>query len=371
MGATPPPQRLLPTKRLLPRWPLRGLRFHLDPRALLGLGLCGLAWGVAMAPLRQPLEGALRVSALSFVLQGNEGEPNGQLQGFLALPLRSLSIKGQGDGAAGPSLELPLSGQSLALTGGSALILSAAAPDTLGMRIALPPGTRIKNLQLEGKDQLVLDLLPPRQGARGQGAPPGAAAELTITPPIAEASPGRASAGGLQAVFQQPGSAAKRITPPQAEFRLPLAGPTRLRLQRADPKSQTVFESNLPVGDVQFISEGSSLFDQSPITLSTLRAGTLHLGRQQPLSLRPDQFLRLDPPGIGVITSLRADQGQLAVEVVGETARISSGLSLEHPTTVLQGTLLSRQLSPDQISGFFGFLAGVISSLVLTLFKGE
>ena len=371
MGATPPPQRLLPTKRLLPRWPLRGLSFHLDPRALLGLGLCGLAWGVAMAPLRQPLEGALRVSALSFVLQGNEGEPNGQLQGFLALPLRSLSIKGQGDGAAGPSLELPLSGQSLALTGGSALILSAAAPDTLGMRIALPPGTRIKNLQLEGKDQLVLDLLPPRQGARGQGAPPGAAAELTITPPIAEASPGRASAGGLQAVFQQPGSAAKRITPPQAEFRLPLAGPTRLRLQRADPKSQTVFESNLPVGDVQFISEGSSLFDQSPITLSTLRAGTLHLGRQQPLSLRPDQFLRLDPPGIGVITSLRADQGQLAVEVVGETARIRSGLSLEHPTTVLQGTLLSRQLSPDQISGFFGFLAGVISSLVLTLFKGE
>jgi hypothetical protein len=366
MGATPPPQRLLPTKRLLPRWPLRGLRFHLDPRALLGLGLCGLTWGVAMAPLRQPLEGALRVSALSFVLQGNEGEPNGPLQGFLALPLRSLSIKGLGDGAAGPSLVLPLSGQRLALTGSSSLILSATAPDSLGMRLALPPGTRIKNLQLEGKDQLVLDLLPPRQGA-----PSGSAPELTITPPIAEASPGKTPANGLQAVFQQPGSAAKRITPPQSEFRLPLAGSTRLRLQRADPKSQTVFESNLPVGDVQFISKGSSLFDQSPITLSTLRAGTLHLGRQQPLSLRSDQFLRLDPPGIGVITSLRADQGQLAVEVVGETARISSGLSLEHPTTDLQGTLLSRHLSPDQISGFFGFLAGVIGSLVLTLFKGE
>jgi hypothetical protein len=59
------------------------------------------------------------------------------------------------------------------------------------------------------------------------------------------------------------------------------------------------------------------------------------------------------------------------VEVVGETARIRSGLSLQHPTTDLQGTLLSRQLSPDQISAFFGFLAGVISSLVLSLFKGE
>ena len=365
MGASPSPQRHLPTKHRLPRWPVRGLRPHLNPHALLGLGLCGLAWGVAMAPLRQPLEGALRVGALSFVLQGNEGEPSGPLQGFLALPLRSLTIKGQGDGAAGPPLLVPLSGQRLALTGGSSLILSATAPDSLGMKLALPPGTRIKNLQLEGKDQLVLDLLPPRQGA-----PSGSAPELTITPPIAEASPGKTPANGLQAVFQQPGSAAKRITPPQAEFRLPLAGPTRLRLQQADPKSQTVFESNLPVGDVQFISEGSSLFDQSPITLSTLRAGTLHLGRQQPLSLRPDQFLRLDPPGIGTITSLRTDQDQLAVEVVGETARIRSGLSLRHPTTDLQGTLLTRQLSPDQISAFFGFLAGVISSL-LTLLKRE
>jgi hypothetical protein len=370
MGASPPPQRHLPIERRLQRLPLHGLRFH-DPRALLGLGLCGLAWGVAMAPLRQPLEGALRVGALSFVLQGNEGEISGPLQGFLALPLDSLSIKGLGDGAAGPSLVLPLSGQRLALTGGSSLILSAIAPDSLGMRLALPPGTRIKNLQLEGKDQLVLDLLPPRQGARGQGALSEAAAELTITPPIAEASPGRAPAGGLQAVFQQPGRTAQRITPPQAEFRLPLAGPTRLRLQRADPKTEAVFESNLPVRDVQFISEGSSLFDQSPLTLSTLLAGTLHLGRQSPLNLRPNQFLRLDPPGIGVITSLRADQGQLEVEVVGETARIRSGFSFQHPSTDLQGTLLSRHLSPEQISAFFGFLAGVISSLVLTLFKGE
>ena len=360
MGESPPPQRGLL------RGPLRWPRLHLDPRALLGLGLCGLAWGVAMAPQRQPLEGSLGVSALSFVLQGNEGEASGTLQGFLALPLRSLTIKGLGDGAAGPPLVVPFSGQHLPLTGGSELVLSATAADSLGMRIALPPGTRIENLQQEGTDGLVLDLLPPRRGASS-----GAAAELIITPPIAEAASGREQVGGLQAVFQEPGRTAQRITPPQAEFRLSLAGPTRLRLQRADPKIPTVFESNLHVGDVQFISEGSSLFDQSPITLSKLRAGSLHLGRQQPLSLRPDQFLHIDPPGIGMITSLRTEQGQLAVEVVGETARIRSGLSLQHPTTDLQGTLLSRQLSPDQISAFFGFLAGVISSLVLTLFKGE
>jgi ankyrin repeat protein len=77
----------------------------------------------------------------------------------------------------------------------------------------------------------------------------------------------------------------------------------------------------------------------------------------------------VDEDGVSVITQA-AYQGQLAVEVVGETARIRSGLSLRHPTTDLQGTLLTRQLSPDQISAFFGFLAGVISSL-LTLLRRE
>ena len=56
---------------------------------------------------------------------------------------------------------------------------------------------------------------------------------------------------------------------------------------------------------------------------------------------------------------------------MGETNQIRSGLSQKRPTTVLSGTLLSRHLSPDQISGFFGFLVGVISSLVLTFFKGD
>ena len=156
-----------------------------------------------------------------------------------------------------------------------------------------------------------------------------------------------------------------------AEFPLSLPGAVRLRLQRVEAKSTMVFESNLSVKDVQFRSERSSVFDQSPVSLSTLRSGTLHLGRQEPLTLRPDQFLHLDPPGIGVITSLRAEPGQLAVEVVGATARIRSGLSLQHPTTDLTGTLLSRHLSPDQITGFFGFLAGVISSLVVRLLQGD
>ena len=344
--------------RSLVRWP----QVRPDPRAVLGLGLCGLAWGVAIAPQHQPLEGALRLSALDFVLQPPPEQASGTVQGFLAVSLRSLSIKGLG---TGEPLRLPFRGQRLPLDGGRDLSLTAPAAEPLELRLSLAPGTRVENLQLEGKDQLVLDLIPPRAAA---SAADQAAAELTIIPPAGAAD---GSGSALQVLYQEPGRPARRLSAPEAQFRLPLAGATRLRLQRAVPDRPVVFERNLPVQEVQFTTQRQSLFDQSPISFSTLRSGTLHLGRMEPLSLRADQFLQIEPPGIAVLTSLRSDQNQLAVEVVGETEQIRSGLSQKHPTTVLSGTLLSRYLSPDQISGFFGFLVGVISSLVLTFFKGD
>lgn len=345
--------------RSLVHWP----QVRPDPRAVLGLGLCGLAWAVAIAPQRQPLEGALRLSALGFTSQPPPEQASGTAQGFLAVSLRSLSIKGLG---AGEPLLLPFRGQRLPLDGGRDLSLTAPATDALELRIALAPGTRVENLQLEGKDQLVLDLIPPRPAASAAAADQ-AAAELTIIPP---AGPADGSGSALQALYQEPGRPARRLSAPEAQFRLPLPGATRLRLQRAMPDRPVVFERNLPVQEVQFTTQRQSLFDQTPISFSTLRSGTLHLGRMEPLNLRADQFLQIEPPGIAVLTSLRSDQNQLAVEVVGQTDQIRSGLSQKHPTTVLSGTLLSRHLSPDQISGFFGFLVGVISSLVLTFFKG-
>ena len=172
-------------------------------------------------------------------------------------------------------------------------------------------------------------------------------------------------------MFQEPGRPERRLSRPDSQFRLPLTDATRLRLQRALPERPVVFERKLPVREVRFTTERPSLFDQTPITFSAIRSGTLHLGRMEPLSLRADQFLQIDTPGIAVLTSLRSEQDQLTVEVVGATDQIRSGFSQKHPTTILPGTLLSRHLSPDQISGFFGFLVGVISSLVLTFFKRE
>jgi hypothetical protein len=346
-------------KRSLWRWP----QLKADPRAVLGLGLCGLAWAIAVAPSRQPLEGALSVRALGFTLQSPSEGAGGPVQGLLAVSLRSLSIKGLGTGE--PSL-LPFSGQRLPLNGGREISLIASSAEPLELRIALSPGTRVDNLQLDGRDELVLDLLPPRAGSSGASAEQ-AVGELTIIPPE---GPAVANSQPLQALFQEPGRPERRLSPPDTQFRLPLTDATRLRLQRALPERPVVFERNLPVREVLFTTERQSLFDQTPITFSTLRSGTVHLGRMEPLSLRADQFLQIQPPGITVLTSLRSEQSQLAVEVVGATDQIRSGFSQKHPTTVVSGTLLSRHRSPDEIKGFFGFLVGAISSLVLTFFKG-
>lgn len=233
MEISPSPEPVIQPRR----WP----RF--DPRAMLGLGLCGLAWGVAIAPQRQPLEGTLQLSGLSFVLQPPPGETGGPAQGFLAVPLRGLTIKGLAEGAP---LVVPFSGQRLALNGGSGLSLTASTADPLEVRIALPPGTRVQSLQPEGKDQLVVDLLPPSRG--GQPVP----AELTIIPPAGVTT---ANSTAMGAVFQVPGRPEQRISPPDSQFSLPLTGATRLRLQRVNPNRAVVFESNLPVAEVKFTTE--------------------------------------------------------------------------------------------------------------------
>ena len=198
---------------------------------------------------------------------------------------------------------VPFRGQRLPLAGGSALAFTASRAEPLELRIALPPGTRVENLQPQGQDQPVLDLLPPAARRPGAGG-----AELSVIPPVPGLTPQASGAAGPQVVFQEPAKPPKRLSPPEAQFTLPLAGAARLRLERSEPTTPVVFEPNIHVSEVQFTTQRQSLFDQSPLSFSTLRSGTLHLGRLEPLSLRADQFLRIEPPGIAVLTSLRAQQ---------------------------------------------------------------
>jgi hypothetical protein len=233
------------------------------------------------------------------------------------------------------------------------------------LALRLPPGATVANLHADDPQELVLDLRSPaRQGAGGEPV------DLSLTPPALKEGLSGASTG-LQAVFKPPGGPARPLPSPQSTFHLPLRGDARLRLRLVAPEA--VFEPELPVRDVRFTSLKPSFFDpsRSVLQLSHLRDGTMFFGRQEPLVLRASQFLTLAPPGITEFTDLRFQEGMFIVSLKGETSRVGTGLSSRRPTLERHGTLLSRHLAPDQITAFFGVLAGAIGSLVVVFFRAQ
>ena len=79
----------------------------------------------------------------------------------------------------------------------------------------------------------------------------------------------------------------------------------------------------------------------------------------------------MDPPGITELTDLRRQKGLYSVELVGQTRTLRAGLSPERPTTVVQGNLLRRHFTPEQIGGIYGVLTGAAGSALLVLMKWE
>ena len=97
------------------------------PLPMLGLAIGGLVWAVAIPPRRQPLEGALQATGVSFAMAGaDRATPTG----VLVVAVRALSIRGPDDG---DTLALPFSKQTLALTGDSATL----GPEEVGALAAL------------------------------------------------------------------------------------------------------------------------------------------------------------------------------------------------------------------------------------------
>ena len=197
----------------------------------------------------------------------------------------------------------------------------------------------------------------------------GESVDLSLTPPAAREGLSETS-GGLRTVLQRAGGPERPLISPQGTFHLPLRGDARLRLRLVAPEA--LFEPALPVREVRFTTLKPSFFDPSQsLPLSHVREGTVYFGRQPPLVLRASQFLTLAPPGIMELTELRFQQGVFIVSLKGETSRIGIGLSAARPTMELHGTWLSRQLTPEQISAFFGVLAGAIGSLVVVFFRAQ
>jgi hypothetical protein len=343
------------TRRRPAPW-LGSLAQTFNPWALVALLLALAAlWLVAARPVRQPLEGTVQTTALSFQLRAAS-------PGVLAVPVRGLVLSGL-DG--GPPLSFSLKGEALRLRTGDMVEWTTPEPESFVLALRLPPGATVANLHADDPRELVLDLRSPaRQGASGEPV------DLSFTPPAPkEGRPGAST--GLQAVFKPPGGPARPLRSPQSTFHLPLRGDARLRLRLVAPEA--VFEPALPVRDVRFTTRKPSFFDpsQSLLELSHLRDGTVYFGRQQPLVLRANQFLTLASPGITELTDLRLQKGVFIVSLKGETSRVGTGLGSGRPTLELHGTLLSRHLAPDQISAFFGVLAGAIGSLVVVFFRAQ
>lgn len=326
-----------------------------NPRllALGGLLLCGGVWLATLLPQPQPLEGTLEATAIRFTLPPSlpeEGVP------FLGLALRSLSLSSLSEDEP---LRVTISGQTLELAEGNSLTLQASAPkpgpgQVLFLQMRLPAGARLRELRADGarERELRLELRPPDNDAN---LPP---VSLVITPNQP-----------LQVRLSEPDAATPTV--PTSEFSPVVKGPVQLRLQPMDTREGVAFEPALPVRNLTLDAETPSLFNGTPLIRSSLRSGELHLGRREPLKLRPDQVLLIQPPGVNELTDLRLlpDGTTFALAVVGESTALSSGLSRKHPTTVVQGTSLSRFLNPEQIAGFYGVLAGAASIALLVLFR--
>ena len=363
----------LPTPWSKRRRPLRWLRSLAGSFNLWGLGALLLAlavlWLVSSMPLAQTVEGTVETSALSFQLsQPSAGGAVDQPIGLLEVDVRNLVISGLRDGS--PAL-FRLKGTPLRVENGASVEFKPSASETFAVAIQLSPGTRVENLHGEEQQELVVDLRSP---TGTKPSTPGAI-DLSITPPAAreesleEPAQGEStgSASGLLALHKPASQPERSLSTPNGAFSLVLQGDARLRLQLANPS--LVFEPNLPVRDVKFSSVKASVFGRGDLLLSNVRKGTLHFGRREPLQLRANQFLQMGAPGILDLMDLRLEQNQLIVSVSGQTNRLSAGLSPERASTELIGTILSRHLSPEQISGFYGFMAGVIGSIVLVFFR--
>lgn len=329
------------TKRHRIRLPLGGLLF------------CGGVWLVTLVPARQPLEGTLEATSISFSLPAavqKDGAP------LLGQALRSLSLVSL---SGGEPLQVTIGGRTLELADGDSLTLEAALQEggpgpVLYLGLRAPGGAQVRHLQASGSGEreLRLDVLPPGGDARR------ASVSLEITPDRP-----------LQARLSTPDGPAPAV--PTALFSTHIKGPVQLRLIPSDPGKAIVFEPALPVRNLSLNVENRSLFDGSPLLRSSLRAGELHLGQREPLKLRPDQFLTIQPPGVNELADLQLPPkgSSFSLAVVGESTGLSAGLSRRHPSTVVQGTVLSHYLNPEQITGFYGVLAGMASTLLLVLFN--
>jgi hypothetical protein len=373
----PGPPSPWPKRRRPWRW-LRSLAERFDLWALAVVILALIVLWASTIPSAQTVEGSVQTRAVSFELSPPTQE--GTSEAFIALleeNVREMSLNALDPGEP---VSFPMKGATVRVEPGQPVNFSAAGNETFVVTLHLPPGTRVENLHGEtetrrGKEtrELVLDLRSP-SGSRASTANP---LELSLLPPpplvVEDEEPPRGQPAeplsGLLATQQSTDGPVRRLPTPEGSFSLMLRGDARLRLRLVNPSVD--FEPNLPVREVTFstVKQIGSERRQRQLPQSDIRKGTLYFARRDPLELRANQFLVMNPPGIQEFTHLSLVNNEVIALISGQTNRLTTGLSPNRPSTEITGTLLSRHLSSDQIPGFYGVLAGVIGSMVLVFFR--
>jgi hypothetical protein len=373
-------------------------RFRRIPVPAIGLAGIGTLVILNLFPASQPFEGVLEAISVTFKT-ADGGDVTGRT--FLATQVSSISLGALDVDSVGLAFPVQLGGDirsafqmgvalpklearpilPIRLSHGDNLSLGAPSRSTTAIvaKLVLPPGTKVKDLTYdEHTSTLGFGIVPPSGGEKPA---------LTITPqePLQVEIPASALTG-----IPLPSSGEVSFRLDTSEFSVPIKAPARLLLKLATPPGIDLFPQRLKVSEVSFEKEPRSSSDEVPIPRSTLKGGTLHLGQQEMLTLRPDQSLIIKPPGIDELNFLRvtlpqkgespsAKPGQSSPEgpvrltagVVGTSYRIAAGLSQSHPTSYREGSLLSRLLNPSQLTAVNGFLGGIASALVLSFFKEE
>jgi hypothetical protein len=376
-------------------------RFRRIPLPAIGLAGIGTLVILNLIPASQPFEGVLEATSVTFRTAGG-GEASDPM--FLATQVSAISLGGLDVDGVDEPFSVQLGGEGAKISGasqqgvalqqlearpslqlqlgdGAKLRLGTSAPGSapIGLRFVLPPGTKVRDLTYdEHTSTLSFGVVPPS----------GAKPTLQITPQ--EPLQVEISSAHALPVIRLPSSGAVRLRLDTSEFSVPITAPARLRLKLAAPPGIDLFPQRLPVSDVSFEEVHRSNYDEVPIPRSTLRGGTLHLGLQEGLSLRPDQSLSIQPPGIEEFSFLRVplpqkaasppasadpsspeEPARLTIGVVGTSRSIAAGLSQRNPTSFRRGSVLSGLLAPAQLAAVNGFLGGIASALVLSFFKEE
>ena len=376
-------------------------RFRRIPLPAIGLAGIGTLVILNLIPASQPFEGVLEATSVTFRTAGG-GEASDR--SFLDTQVSAISLGGLDVDGVGEPFSVQLGGEGAKISGasqqgvalqqlearpslqlqlgdGAKLRLGTSAPGSapIGLKFVLPPGTKVRDLTYdEHTSTLSFGVVPPS----------GAKPTLQITPQ--EPLQVEISSAHALPVIRLPSSGAVRLRLDTSEFSVPITAPARLRLKLAAPAGIDLFPQRLPVSDVSFEEVLRSNYDEVPIPRSTLLGGTLHLGLQEGLTLRPDQSLIIQPPGIEEFSFLRVplpqkatsptaaadpsspeEPARLNIGVVGASHTIASGLSQRHPTSFRQGSVLSGLLAPAQLVAVNGFLGGIASALVLSFFKEE